>query len=424
MNRRNIPDFSPIECSICTDPFTDPRALPCGHSYCGPPKICLKGVERQSGLKCAVCNETFKLKLSELKPLFGIRDFLHQSTAKPTKNKRFEVICEKHAGAKVLFWCKWCRNKVCRKCFDAEHESHALVNFRKYLKETIKPIYAQFQTRADSLLSKAIQLNNQLRGGNTNDNSKTLVARRSTEIQSVTKKWESVEKFIQNPHDEVNLNVIESFLSQPFKDLEKIEKDLRTVRASKCANFKLRTDFNFNSEVLSKFSYLDFNYDMAIFFFFFSFHLAPVLGYIDTFLLSACYIALSFYHKDLFVMFLLYKIFVLEEAPGFEVGSISVPYTKTAQVKIRILYSNSNRKLRAEITLQKYSWLLSLLDTIPYMGELEICLPALGMKNNISMEGKLNSLWSKSHQLDIKLLPECETLKLNLLCNIFFGDEL
>ena len=36
-------------------------------------------------------------------------------------------------------------------------------------------------------------------------------------------------------------------------------------------------------------------------------------------------------------MFFLYKIFVLEEAPGFEVGSISVPYTKTAQVRLRIL---------------------------------------------------------------------------------------
>ena len=162
-NRRNISDLSPNECSICTDPFTDSRALPCGHSYCGPPKNCLNGVERRDGLKCAVCIETFNLKLSQMKPLFGIRDFLQQSTSKPTKNNSFEVICEKHAGAKVLFWCKWCQNKVCRKCFDAEHESHALVNFRKYLKETIKPIYAQFQTRADSLLSKAIQLNNQLR---------------------------------------------------------------------------------------------------------------------------------------------------------------------------------------------------------------------------------------------------------------------
>ena len=109
------------------------------------------------------------------------------------------------------------------------------------------------------------------------------MAIRITEIQSVTKKWESVGKLIQNPHDEVNLNVIESFLSQPFNDLEKIEKDLRTIRASKCDNLKLRTDFNFNSEVLSRFSYLDFNYGMAILFFLFSFYLALLLGYIDTF---------------------------------------------------------------------------------------------------------------------------------------------
>ena len=75
-------DLKPIECPICTDPLTDPRALPCGHSYCGPPKDCLKGVKKKSGgLKCSVCQEESDRDISKLKPLFGIRDFLEQSTS-------------------------------------------------------------------------------------------------------------------------------------------------------------------------------------------------------------------------------------------------------------------------------------------------------------------------------------------------------
>ena len=26
-----------LECVVCNEPLCDPRALPCGHCYCGPP---------------------------------------------------------------------------------------------------------------------------------------------------------------------------------------------------------------------------------------------------------------------------------------------------------------------------------------------------------------------------------------------------
>ena len=60
-------------------------------------------MERQRGLKCAVFNAIFNLKRLELKPLFGIRDFLQQSTSQPPKDDSFEGICETHVSAKVSF---------------------------------------------------------------------------------------------------------------------------------------------------------------------------------------------------------------------------------------------------------------------------------------------------------------------------------
>ena len=160
-------------------------------------------------------------------------------------------MCENHFGAKVMFWCKSCQTKICRKSFGSDHESHALINFRKHLKETVEPVYAKFNTRANLLLSTAMELNNQLWESNVNNNRRGLIAvvtKHITDIQSQTKKWESVGKFIQNPDDEVNLNIIESFLSQPCSDWEQIDLDLNCVRASQCGNFKLSTDFNFSSD--------------------------------------------------------------------------------------------------------------------------------------------------------------------------------
>ena len=67
-----------LECSSCTDVLQDPHALPCRHSFCGPPKNCLEGVRHgPTSTKCAICNAVFhSLKITDLKPLYGIRDAL------------------------------------------------------------------------------------------------------------------------------------------------------------------------------------------------------------------------------------------------------------------------------------------------------------------------------------------------------------
>ena len=66
-----------LECSICADNLLDPRALPCGHSYCGPPRTCLSALQKPGDvLKCAICCKEYIIKISDMKPLYGIREHL------------------------------------------------------------------------------------------------------------------------------------------------------------------------------------------------------------------------------------------------------------------------------------------------------------------------------------------------------------
>ena len=68
-----------LVCAICTDIKTNPRAFLCGHSYCGPPKTCLKILQRPTGLlRCTVCNAEYRLNLQDLKPSYGIREHLEK----------------------------------------------------------------------------------------------------------------------------------------------------------------------------------------------------------------------------------------------------------------------------------------------------------------------------------------------------------
>ena len=355
-----VQDFSPIECSICTDPFTDPRTLPCGHSYCGPPKTCLKGVERRDGLKCAVCNETFNLKTSDLKPLYGIRDYLEQSTSTKRNADAFEVKCEKHACEKIVFWCKTCSEKVCQKCFDLEHQSHVIINFREYLKGKIEPVYVKFNKVTDPLLTRATELFNELQENHASDNVKKLVEKKITIIKDARKKWESVGIFIQNQNEKVDLNGVETFLSQRFDVWEKIDNELKRIRTINFATLKFFTEFNVSFDKLRGASYLDFEHIKPIVYFTLIFFLPCLFGFIKfmyILVVVVFHFGTSVYYKNPLTMHLLRKTGLCKEIPAREVGSIVVPHVGTAELRIKILYNTSNRTLRLEINTKEAQYL-------------------------------------------------------------------
>ena len=122
-----------LECPICAEFLFDPRVLPSGHSFCGYPRICLRGLKSLEPdiLKCAVCNQKFKLKLhQDLKPLFGIRDVLQElDDAYRDSGMQYEnsswMIYKRH-GNRFTLWCIDCSRKLWSVCFEVDHIEHSV----------------------------------------------------------------------------------------------------------------------------------------------------------------------------------------------------------------------------------------------------------------------------------------------------------
>ena len=124
-----------LKCSICTETLVDPRALHCGHSYCGPPKNCLDYIKHNNGQasKCAVCSKVFQVKVSDLNPLYGIRDAIGVLSIDNNGVKMGEVCA--HAAADMKMWCKDCCTPLCSSCVDNYHSEHNLRSYKSVLKE-------------------------------------------------------------------------------------------------------------------------------------------------------------------------------------------------------------------------------------------------------------------------------------------------
>ena len=141
-------------CPVCTDFLVDPYPLPCGHSFCGPAKSCLKLLQRPSDMvKCAICKKKHRLNINELKPLYGIREHLQQCSSQIDEYKKeieelkqkvktvqnqqsFEppICSQKLCKNGASFWCKECELGICDDCLEADHDKHSVVSFKKHLR--------------------------------------------------------------------------------------------------------------------------------------------------------------------------------------------------------------------------------------------------------------------------------------------------
>ena len=129
----------PTYCSICRETFMDPRSLPCGHCYCGPPRVCLNSMQNQRHeLICAICRSVFKLKVTDIKPLYGIRDIFRGAQSNLDNQKRNRLCCDEHAMSECKQWCVSCDVRVCEECVEEQYDGHNLRNLRKHLVETIE----------------------------------------------------------------------------------------------------------------------------------------------------------------------------------------------------------------------------------------------------------------------------------------------
>ena len=220
--------LAPIECCVCTEPLTDPRALPCGHSYCGPHKPCLQTLmtlpTENSKLRCAMCNKEFEKETLVLNPLYGIRDFLREtcgSESKDTKQKFIFPSCEFHPNEPVLFWCLTDNSKACQTCFETSHNRHSLLSYKKHLQEQVKERLANdsdkltsWHKEAQELIEKCDERVDELKKGIAHYNQIANALKNGRDLIEVRfcRHLESLRNFEKDVDYDLNLQTIDSFL--------------------------------------------------------------------------------------------------------------------------------------------------------------------------------------------------------------------
>ena len=80
--------------------------------------------------KCAVCTKVFQVKVSDVNPLYGIRDAVGYLSVSDGKSMGGQE-CD---HAKTL-WCRDCNVPLCLPCADSDHSNHNLTSYKTILKQ-------------------------------------------------------------------------------------------------------------------------------------------------------------------------------------------------------------------------------------------------------------------------------------------------
>ncbi len=124
-----------LTCSLCLETFTNPRALPCLHTFC---LQCLKQFVSTSGnsrtLKCPLCNELHPIPADgvegfrqdfRIKNLVELQGKKKASPGLPSPDSSLKIeMCNSHPTLEVQFCCnsRECKTAlICAKCRVRKH---------------------------------------------------------------------------------------------------------------------------------------------------------------------------------------------------------------------------------------------------------------------------------------------------------------
>ena len=146
-----------VSCSVCMCTFTDPKQLPCLHSFC---LHCLNGIQRTSGvhgkITCPECRRQFQIpgsgNPSELPTNFRINSLLDVLAIKECSTANVKCgNCEKRSAQTLYcfqccsFWCEECMlgHNIIRT--NKEHKTLALKDFQDQDIEAVlkRPAFCQ-----------------------------------------------------------------------------------------------------------------------------------------------------------------------------------------------------------------------------------------------------------------------------------------
>jgi len=132
------------ECSICTEVFTDPRVLPCIHTFC---LKCLLnyGKDRQPGdrMPCPLCRKEFTIPddgLSGMQKNFFMEKLLHARKLS-VGHEEHGKMCEQHQDKAIEAFCHDCKVAVCVICIMTSHKTHDCLEIEKVSEDLRKLIF-------------------------------------------------------------------------------------------------------------------------------------------------------------------------------------------------------------------------------------------------------------------------------------------
>ena len=148
-----------ITCHVCKKRYTDPRILPCLHTFCG---ACLKssqlgGTEENRTYHCSKCEQDFQIPVSDGVPknffVNKILELVNIEKSIVDKESYCELCFDDQAvsvkSPLASFYCVECRQKICDDCCKRSKKSnilkdHSYVDF-KHL-EDLDEFYKKFVT--------------------------------------------------------------------------------------------------------------------------------------------------------------------------------------------------------------------------------------------------------------------------------------
>src|SRR6218665_1595085 len=144
------------ECPICMNVFTDPRILPCIHTFCFE---CLRhtseATQKNSGdnMPCPLCRKVFII------PADGVngvqKNFFMENLLDVKTTIQVGKSCTKHIHKPLDHYCAECRKTVCVLCFFESHKLHDCKEVNKVDKEfrqTIKSKAMKISTYTNEML--------------------------------------------------------------------------------------------------------------------------------------------------------------------------------------------------------------------------------------------------------------------------------